>query len=154
MKRMTKFQTVKCTQITEKLIDWDICSPFIEMIDPEQDGAPNYYDIIHNPMCLAVVRTKLARGEYHTIESWSTDINQIWENAITYNGEGALFTQMALEAQLWFQDKLKKFPESAEQEWTMKMRKVTAQLMHVVSNSPFSAESKLHPVDKAKQTTP
>ena len=42
MNRMTKFQTVKCIQITEKLIDWDICSPFIEMIDPEQDGAPHY----------------------------------------------------------------------------------------------------------------
>ena len=109
-----------------------------------------YYEIIHDPMCLAIVRTKLACGEYPTVEAWSTDVNQIWKNAIKYNGEGSLFAQMALEAQLWFEAKLKKFPKSAEDEWTMKMRKVTAKLMHIVTNSPFGAASKPQPVDTDK----
>lgn len=133
---LTKFQQTKCLQIVEKLIAWPICSPFIEMVDPERDGAPDYLDYIKEPMALTEVRRKLVANAYESIKDWERDVNLIWENAKTYNGEDTLFTHMAMEAALWFTDKMKKFPSTQEEEWTGKIQRTTKKLLDVLSHPP------------------
>ncbi|KAH0791447.1 Bromodomain containing protein [Histomonas meleagridis] len=136
MSKLSKFQHAKCLEITEKLINWPICSPFIEMVDPERDGAPDYFEFIKKPMALNEVKRKIIANEYETITEWEDDVNLIWSNAITYNGEDTLFTHMAKEASLWFSNKMKRFPSTQEEDWTGKIQRTTKKLLDVLSHPP------------------
>jgi hypothetical protein len=136
MSKLTKFQQTKCLEITEKLINWPICSPFIEMVDPERDGAPDYLDIIAEPMALAEVKRKLTGNDYESVQAWERDVNLIWSNAKAYNGEDTLFTHMAMEAALWFTQKMKRFPSTQEEDWTGKIQRTAKKLFDVLSHPP------------------
>jgi hypothetical protein len=136
MSKLSKFQQTKCVEITEKLIKWPICSPFVEMVDPERDGAPDYFDYIKEPMALAEVKRKLSGNEYDSVQSWERDIDRIWKNAKTYNGDDTLFTHMAMEASLWFNQKMKRFPSTQEEDWTSKIQRTAKKLLDVLSHPP------------------
>jgi len=133
---LSKFQLSKCLEIIEKLIAWPICSPFIEMVDPERDGAPDYLEKISEPMALNEVKRKLNNNSYDSIQDWKRDVNLIWQNAKTYNGEDTLFAHMAMEASLWFNEKMNRFPTTAEEEWTGKIQRTTKKLLDVLSHPP------------------
>ena len=45
---LTKYQRDKLLHIIEKLISWDICAPFRELVDPIRDGATDYYTITYD----------------------------------------------------------------------------------------------------------
>ena len=136
MSKLSKFQQTKCLEITDKLINWPICSPFIEMVDPERDGAPDYFDYIKEPMALNEVKKKLTSNQYDSIASWERDVNLIWQNAKTYNGEDTLFAHMAMEASLWFNQKMKRFPSTQEEDWTGKIQRTAKKLLEVLSHPP------------------
>lgn len=136
MSKLSKFQQTKCLEITEKLINWPICSPFIEMVDPERDGAPDYFDYVKEPMALAEVKKKLTSNQYDSVQAWQRDIGLIWENAKTYNGDDTLFTHMAMEAALWFEQKMKRFPSTQEEDWTGKIQRTAKKLCDVLSHPP------------------
>ena len=106
------------------------------MIDPVRDGAPDYLDFVKEPMALAEVKRKLLQDEYHTVEDYKRDVNLIWSNAAAYNGEGTLFTDMAREAEYWFEKKMKKFPSSQAEEWTRKIQKTTEKFYKVLAHPP------------------
>jgi hypothetical protein len=136
MSKLTKFQQSKCLEITEKLINFPICAPFVEMVDPDRDGAPDYFDVISEPMALAEIKRKLANNEYESVQAWEHDVNLIWANAKTYNGEDTLFTHMAMEASLWFNHKMKRFPSTQEEDWTGKIQRTAKKLHDVLAHPP------------------
>ena len=43
---------------------------------------------------------------------------------------------MAMEAKLWFDNKMKKFPSTPEEEWTRKMQKTVKKLQDVLNHPP------------------
>lgn len=133
---LSKFQQTKCLQIIDKLISWPICSPFVELVDPERDGAPDYLDVVKHPMALKKVQQRINNGEITTLEQFKDDVNLIWSNAKLYNGEDTLFTHMAMEASLWFNEKMKKFPTTQEEEWTRKLQRTTQKLLDVLCHPP------------------
>lgn len=133
---MNDFQKAKCLKIVDKLIKNPICSPFVAMVDPIRDGAPNYFDFIKEPMALKEVEKKLKQNEYKNIEGFKRDINLIWQNAITYNGDDTLFAHMAKEASLWFNKKMENFPVSSKQEWFQKVQKVTQEIFDALCHPP------------------
>jgi hypothetical protein len=136
MPKLTKFQQTKCLEITGKLISWPICSPFIEMVDPVRDNAPDYFEVIEEPMALNEVRRKLTLNEYDSVEAWKHDINQIWKNARFYNGDGHLLAQTAQEASLWFNQKVKRLPATQEEDWIVKIELASKRLVEAVSHPP------------------
>jgi hypothetical protein len=123
-------------KLTDKMINWPICSPFIEMVDPERDGAPNYLDIVKKPMALAEVKRKLVNNEYDSVRSWESDVSLIWKNAHAYNGEDTLFTHLASEASLWFKRKMKKFASTQEEDWAIKIQRVMKKFLDVLLHPP------------------
>ena len=133
---MNKFTQVKCSQILERLISWDLCFPFVEMVDPEKDGAPDYLDFVKEPMSLNEVKKRLKEGHYNSIESFQRDVNLIWENAKIYNGDDTLLYYMAMEAKLWFEKRIKKIHVPNEVEWTEKFQKTTRILYHMLARPP------------------
>jgi hypothetical protein len=87
-------------------------------------------------MALAEVKRKLTNNQYDSIQAWERDVNLIWKNAKTYNGDDTLFTHMAMEASLWFNQKLKRFPASQEEDWTGKIQRTAKKLLDVLSHPP------------------
>ena len=148
---MNKFTQVKCSQILERLISWDLCFPFVEMVDPEKDGAPDYLDFVKEPMSLNEVKKRLKEGHYNSIESFQRDVNLIWENAKIYNGDDTLLYYMAMEAKLWFEKRIKKIHVPNEVEWTEKFqktkcgsfpgRKIYSQAKQTYSGNPARSDS-------------
>jgi hypothetical protein len=110
-------------KITEKLINWPMCAPFRELADPVRDGVPDQSAIIPAPMALTEVRRKLVLNEYETIEAWKRDISSIWQNAEILYLEGTIFTQRARETSIWFNQKMKRFPLTQEEDWVRKMQR-------------------------------
>ena len=133
---MNKNILLRCSQLLEKLISWSVCFPFIEMVDPEKDGAPDYLDFVKEPMSLNEVKKRLKEGQYTTIDAFKRDVNLIWENAKTYNGDDTLLFYMAMEAKLWFEKKMKKIEIPSEVEWTEKFQKTTRVLYNMLAHPP------------------
>jgi hypothetical protein len=106
------------------------------MVDPDRDGAPDYFTIIKEPMALEEVKRKLVGNEYDSVQTWERDVNLIWTNAKTYNGEDTLFTHMAMEGQLWFSQKMKRFPSTQEEDWTGRIQRTAKKLLDVLSHPP------------------
>lgn len=134
---LTPFQYDWCLQLTDEMISWPLCLPFVNMVDPELDGAPDYFDVIKNPMALSIVKKKLEENKYKKISAWKDDVNLIWDNAIKYNGDETLFALMALEAKLWFNKKVDKIPKTQEDHLMRKicsLKKDLNSLMYFIPN--------------------
>lgn len=146
---MNRFKKTRCEEIINKLISFPICYPFLQLIDPERDGAPDYYQFVSKPMALVEVKRKLSEDKYKTVQEFKDDVELIWANARAYNGEGTLFTDMALEAKYWFDKKMKHFPDTLEQEWTEKVLSVSKRLFKLTAHPPPEVD----PTGELKITT-
>ena len=144
---LNDFQREWCLKIVEKLMSLDICKYFIEMVDPEKDQAPGYYDIITEPMALGEVKKRLETGEYQDLASFKREVNLIWQNAVEYNGADSFFADMAKEASLWFQRKMKCFPLSSTEEWLWKVQRTIRDFHETLLHPP----AELDPGHKGSQ---
>ena len=133
---LNKFQVTKCLAIIDKLINWAICAPFVDPVDITKEEAPDYYEIIKNPICLSEIKRKMQAGEYTSLSEYEKDVNLVWSNAVEYNGEDTLYAHMANEASLWFGKKMTKFPATAEEEWAGKLQRASKELLEVLSHPP------------------
>ena len=124
------------------MIKWDMCAPFVQMVDPELDGAPHYLEIIKKPMSLMEVRNNLGDGIYSSFDNFKNDVNLIWENAIKYNGENSIIGYMAAEAKLYFDKKMLNIPENDEEEWIDHLSKTTKKFYHLLSFQPKKVSKK------------
>jgi hypothetical protein len=139
---LSSFQSDKCLKIVDKLIDWKVCEPFIEMVDPVRARAPDYPKIVTHPMSLNEVKTRIRSKRYKDIAEFRHDMNLIWDNAQLYNGDDNYFTYCAKEASLWFNKKMKHFPGTLEEEWMRKMQKVMGAFYHAIKHPPGDVISK------------
>lgn len=119
----------------------DICKYFIEMVDPEKDQAPGYYEIITEAMALGEVKRRLETGEYQDLAQFKRDVNLIWQNAVEYNGADSFFADMAKEASLWFSRKMKHFPSSSTEEWFWKVQRTIRDFHETLSHPPAELDS-------------
>lgn len=74
-----------CQDIVQQIVGTEGSSFFFKPVDPEIDGAPDYYQVIVKPMCIYTVQDKLDKKEYNTPEEFIDDMNQIFKNAKLYN---------------------------------------------------------------------
>jgi hypothetical protein len=133
---LSKFQSEKCIKIVDKLIEWKVCKPFVEMIDPVRDGVPDYHEKVKVPMSLTEVKNRIKTKRYRDISDFDRDMNLIWSNARQYNGDDSYYTLCAMEAANWFKKKMKHFPSTLEEEWMRKMQKVMGAFYQAILNPP------------------
>ena len=136
--KMNEFEKRKCLDLTNKMLRKDLCRLFREKVDPERDGAPDYYTIIKQPMDLTTIRKKLNSNEYKSIEQWIDDMNLIWKNAKLYNTEGSIIHFIAQELEQWFARKCAQIPRNKDEEWMLQLRKSSTALMRLASHPPSS----------------
>ena len=60
---------------------------FFKPVEPEIDGAPDYFKYITHPMSFYVVQEKLSARTYKSPEEFIYDVKTIWSNAKYYNIE-------------------------------------------------------------------
>ncbi|SBS90660.1 bromodomain protein 2, putative [Plasmodium malariae] len=74
-----------CFKILHKLKKKEYCCWFLEPVNPELDGIPNYFNIIKNPMDFQTIENKLLNNKYNNPFEWQQDVRQIFFNAFTYH---------------------------------------------------------------------
>ncbi|KAJ3269195.1 Transcriptional activator spt7 [Terramyces sp. JEL0728] len=84
--------------------------PFLRPVQKRE--APNYFDIIKNPMDLTTMTKKLKSLQYNSKEDFAADLELIWTNCLTYNTmPESIYRQHAFAMRRKTLDLLKKIPE-------------------------------------------
>ncbi|KAL1919293.1 uncharacterized protein VTP21DRAFT_1986 [Calcarisporiella thermophila] len=78
----------KCRLLLRKVTRLNCAALFQRPVDPALDGAPDYYDIIKEPMDLGTMKNKLERAEYPTLQSFEDDFRRMIRNCYRYNSPG------------------------------------------------------------------
>jgi hypothetical protein len=77
--------------------------PFLEPVDPEVLGIPDYFQVIKEPMDFSKVEKRLRSGFYKSSTEFEDDIRKIWDNATTYNKPNTEIYHMTLEISAYFE---------------------------------------------------
>lgn len=77
----------QCQYIIKTLMSDPSSFYFFKPVEPELDGAPNYFNYITSPMCFYVIQEKLISHKYQFPEEFIADVQLIWHNAKCYNRE-------------------------------------------------------------------
>ncbi|XP_065332811.1 ATPase family AAA domain-containing protein 2-like isoform X1 [Cloeon dipterum] len=75
-------------QTLDKLMKLKSFSIFMNPVDEEE--APDYYQIIENPMDMSTIREKIDRHAYNCAEDFLKDIDLISQNCLEYNSDRQL----------------------------------------------------------------
>ena len=67
--------------------------PFREAVDVSL--APDYYQVIANPIDISTMKGKNARSEYKSLEELRGDFKQMFENCVFYNGDESVYSTAA-----------------------------------------------------------
>lgn len=95
MSKLSKEQQRLCIEITAALKAFPGAEMFNEPVDPKKQNAPNYFKKIRNPQDLGTIMHRIEAYEYESVTQWEQDINTVWSNAVTYNGEGSYVAILA-----------------------------------------------------------
>lgn len=97
----------RCEYILNRLKGHKSADPFMEPVDPEVLGIPDYFQVIKEPMDFSKVEKRLRSGFYKASADFENDIRKIWENALTYNKVSTDIHTMTLEISSFFEQLLK-----------------------------------------------
>ena len=68
-----------------------------------ENDAPDYFEIIKQPMDLSIIRRKLESDEYQSLTDFVSDVKLMFENCREYNGDSSAYGEAAnrFEQQMW-----------------------------------------------------
>lgn len=97
---MPSFDLKACRTALQKLKSSKQSNLFLQPVDPVRDRAPNYFEIIKNPMDISTMTAKLEAGMYKERFAFEADFRLMIRNAKTYNMPGtfAYNQTLALES--------------------------------------------------------
>jgi len=78
----------------EKLKSLADAHPFVKPVNKKL--VPNYYDVIKRPMEFETMQYKIKSNVYSNSEEFMADLELIYANARTFNGEDSLFAKQAI----------------------------------------------------------
>ncbi|XP_043698402.1 transcription factor GTE6-like [Telopea speciosissima] len=124
---MRQFSTI-LRQITQHKWSW----PFMEPVDVEGLGLPDYYEVIEKPMDFSTIKNQMEAKDgsgYKNVREICTDVRLVFKNAMTYNEEKSDVHVMAKTLLAKFEEKwLQLLPKVIEEETRRKEEEAEAQL--------------------------
>lgn len=72
----------------------DELAPFLYYVDP--DSCPDYYEVIDEPIALAVIENKLDLGAYPRVVDFANEVRQIWRNCAAFNDSDSALSRQAV----------------------------------------------------------
>ena len=121
------------TRYVDKLCSHPLANAFRYPVDPEKDGAPDYFQVIKKPMDLGKVKSKLEANEYQSANELISDVNLIWSNAIKYNDKKSLVYQCAKRLQLTCKQWFEVIPKNEMELWELKLKKQQNKLQRIIA---------------------
>ncbi|KAI9102557.1 hypothetical protein DFS34DRAFT_568907, partial [Phlyctochytrium arcticum] len=82
---LTPSEAKQCRQLVILLKKHNSSWPFLSPVNPAAVGAPDYFDIIKEPMDLSTVDQKLAQHRYGEVQSVANDVQLMLNNCFRYN---------------------------------------------------------------------
>ncbi|EAY22316.1 Bromodomain containing protein [Trichomonas vaginalis G3] len=92
--------------IIDKIIDDDCSIYFLRAVDKEIDSAPNYYEIITNPIDISMIRKNFLGKQYQKFANVVNDIKLLINNATQFNPKQHAVHQAALKMSFLLRDLL------------------------------------------------
>ncbi|KAH8582357.1 bromodomain [Cryptosporidium sp. chipmunk genotype I] len=108
--KMIDFKTFSLA-LLEKLSKIPGSRWFLQPVDPELDGVPDYFSIIENPMDFQTIHEKLVQNMYKNPFGWQLDMRLVFYNALKYHKEGNTVRDDALSLAIEFENKCKEIRE-------------------------------------------
>lgn len=97
----------RCERIMSLLKTHDCAEWFMEPVDPQCLGIPDYFEVIKEPMDFSKVEKRLRSGYYKNSDDFDNDIRKIWNNATTYNHPKTEIYGMTLRISSYFEKLVK-----------------------------------------------
>ncbi|KAK0425096.1 hypothetical protein QR680_009027 [Steinernema hermaphroditum] len=88
LREYSTFQLL-CDNLLRKFLEKDPDEYFAYPVT--QSMAPDYADVIKNPMDFWTIRQKIDKNEYKNIREMEADVVLIYQNAMTYNGPNTIY---------------------------------------------------------------
>lgn len=86
---------------------------FKRAVDPDRDGAPDYYQVISTPMCFETIKQKVTEKLYENADALKADFDLIFDNAMKYTPNPTHDVHRAAKRMKHFIDQLwSKLPDS------------------------------------------
>jgi Bromodomain/Bromodomain extra-terminal - transcription regulation len=79
----------QCAVILKYLQGRQDAAAFLEPVDWEALGLPDYPQIVTDPMDLGTIDQRLKGGSYTSPDQFASDVRLVWNNAKTYNRPGS-----------------------------------------------------------------
>ncbi len=97
---MSTMDLTACRNCIKKLFESRHAAIFLHPVDPVRDSAPNYFDVIKEPIDLTTISDKLNAGLYRDRFHFKEDFELMIRNAVTYTPDPNAYAHleaMALE---------------------------------------------------------
>lgn len=154
-----------CLRVMDTILSFHISRMFSQPVDPERDQCPTYFTIITKPMDLGTVKNKLLENKYNSITEWKADVEQVWENAYTFNGKTSVVALLAKQLQGTFGELTEFFTDDETLDWIYQLNDQRNKLNTLMNSSSkmklikpksksSSKPSGLKPVSSTSSKTP
>jgi len=105
LKELKKAEFDELRKLLDNFMEQEEVAPFLEPVDWETLGLPEYPEIIKEPMDLGTIKSKLSSGKYKEPFDFTKDMRLVWENAMTFNQAGSPIYDVAQNFQRLFERK-------------------------------------------------
>ncbi|KAJ7292844.1 hypothetical protein C8J57DRAFT_1444279 [Mycena rebaudengoi] len=92
-----------CRAALKKLLSHKNAAIFLHPVDPLRDHAPNYFDVIKDPIDLGTISHKLEEGKYADRFAFQADFQLMMSNAKQYNPAGSYAHNEAIALETYFE---------------------------------------------------
>ncbi|KAG6846064.1 hypothetical protein H0H87_006428 [Tephrocybe sp. NHM501043] len=140
-----------CRNALKKLKAHKSAFVFNQPVDPIRDHAPNYFDVIKNPMDLSTMGAKLEEGMYKDRAAFSADFRLMISNAKMYNIAGSYVHNEAINLEIFFEKQWAIISKTLE---LVNNNKEKAQRSAAAAPLPPPPQRILPPVPKAFSSPP
>ena len=134
---MNERESEWCKNLVSSIWKWPIAIPFREPVDPVNDNAPNYFQVIPHPMDLSTVKLKIEAKSYPSVEDFLSDMRLICQNAQKYNGEESFLGMMSRDILDEINKRAKEKIREDEKENFQAMKESIAKLNKLLSDIPI-----------------
>ena len=111
-----------CSQITNILFDDPLAGIF--RVPAFQSPTDPYLQYIQKPMDFGTIKKKIKDNAYLNINEWKNDIDLVFDNAVSYNGDYSVIGGIALYLRKKFKKLMNKYTLSNKQNFEERLRKL------------------------------
>ncbi|EAY04691.1 Bromodomain containing protein [Trichomonas vaginalis G3] len=124
------------SQLISELLKKPLSFRFRQPVDPVKDGAPNYLEIVKNPIDLSAIKAKLQAESYNSVNEVIDDIDLIYKNSVLFNGEKDLLTYIAKDISSYAHTKLSEKCSSRAEENIKKIERIMNEINEHIKCQP------------------